>query len=100
MAGLDFHVGSWTTAPGWRTMDANTYAQEKHVVNYKNIGKYVGEGGESYAVIMTFGHQADELVLKQLAGKKTALPRHDGQPGQDRPDLRQPEKKGSRAPPA
>jgi xanthine dehydrogenase accessory factor len=51
-------------------MDANAYAHEKHVVNYSNIGKYVGEGSGCYAVIMTFGHQADEQVLKQLAGKK------------------------------
>ena len=51
-------------------MAANTYAQEKQVVSYKSIGKHVSEGKQSYVVIMTFGHQADELVLGQLAGKK------------------------------
>lgn len=70
MAGLDFHVRVLDDREGLETMEANTCAQEKHVVNYKNIGKNVGEGGGNYAVIMTFGHRADEIVLKQLAGKK------------------------------
>jgi xanthine dehydrogenase accessory factor len=70
MDGLDFHVRVLDDREGLETMDANAYAQEKHVVNYKNIGKYVGAGGGNYAVIMTFGHQADERVLKQLAGKR------------------------------
>ncbi len=70
MDGLDFHVRVLDDREGLETMDANAYAQEKHVVNYKKIGKDVGEGGGDYVVIMTFGHQADELVLKQLAGKR------------------------------
>lgn len=70
MDGLDFHVRVLDDREGLETMDANTFAQEKHVVNYKNIGKFIGAGGRDYVVIMTFGHQADELVLKQLAGKK------------------------------
>jgi xanthine dehydrogenase accessory factor len=70
MAGLDFHVRVIDDREDLETMEANTYAQEKQVVNYKRIGKYVSEGDRSYAVIMTYGHQADEKVLKQLAGKK------------------------------
>ncbi len=70
MDGLDFHVRVLDDREGLETMDANTFAQEKHVVNYKNIGTFFGSGGGDYAVIMTFGHQADELVLRQLAGKK------------------------------
>jgi len=70
MAGLDFHVRVLDDREDLETMDANVYAQEKHVVNYKYLGKYVGEGSGDYAVIMTFGHQADEKVLGQLAGKK------------------------------
>ena len=70
MAGLDFHVRVLDDRPELETMAANAYAQEKHVVNYHSIGRHVGEGQDSYAVIMTFGHQADETVLRQLAGKK------------------------------
>jgi xanthine dehydrogenase accessory factor len=70
MAGLDFHVQVLDDRPELRTLDDNTFAQEMHVVNYRNIGKYISEGSESYAVIMTFGHQADELVLGQLVKKK------------------------------
>jgi xanthine dehydrogenase accessory factor len=70
MAGLDFHVRVLDDRQELETMDANTYAQEKHVINYRCVGKSVEEGIESYAVIMTSGHRSDERVLQQLAGKK------------------------------
>ena len=70
MADLNFHIVVLDDRAGVATMAANGYAQEKQVVSYKGIGKLVNEGRHSYVVIMTFGHQADELVLKQLAGKK------------------------------
>ena len=70
MAELNFHVVVLDDRTRLATMAANTYAQEKQVVNYKSIGKHVEQGSQSYVVIMTFGHQADERVLKQLAGKK------------------------------
>jgi xanthine dehydrogenase accessory factor len=70
MDGLNFHVVVLDDRPDVATMAANTYAREKQVVNYARIGKLVNEGRQSYAVIMTFGHKADERVLKQLAGKK------------------------------
>ncbi|MCX6558808.1 MAG: XdhC family protein [Candidatus Aminicenantes bacterium] len=70
MAELNFHVVVLDDRAGVATMTGNIYAQEKRLVSYRNVGRYVSEGGQSYAVIMTFGHQADELVLGQLAGKK------------------------------
>jgi xanthine dehydrogenase accessory factor len=70
MADLDFHVVVLDDRARLATMAANTYAQEKQVVSYKNIGRHVAAGSQSYVVIMTFGHQADERVLKQLVGKK------------------------------
>jgi len=70
MADLDFHVVVLDDRARVATMDANTYAQEKQVVGYNRIGRHISEGNQSYVVIMTFGHQADERVLKQLSGKK------------------------------
>ena len=70
MSDLNFHIVVLDDRPFVATMAANTFAQEKQVVSYKNIGKHVSEGNQSYVVIMTFGHQADEQVLEQLAGKK------------------------------
>jgi xanthine dehydrogenase accessory factor len=70
MADLNFHVKVLDDRDGVATMAANTFAQEKQVVRYRSIGRQVNEGRQSYVVIMTFGHQADELVLRQLAGKK------------------------------
>jgi len=70
MAGLDFHVRVLDDRVDLATMQANVFAQEKHVVSYRVIGRHVEEGERSFAVIMTYGHQADEKVLGQLAGKK------------------------------
>ena len=70
MAELNFHIVVLDDRPRLATMAANTYAQEKQVVSYRSIGKHVSEGLQSFVVIMTFGHQADERVLAQLARKK------------------------------
>jgi xanthine dehydrogenase accessory factor len=67
---LIFHIVVLDDRAQVATMAANTYAQQKQVISYKNIGKHVSEGHQSYVVIMTFGHQGDERVLQQLAGKK------------------------------
>ena len=74
MAELNFHIVVLDDRARLATMAANTYAQEKHVTSYNRIGRHVSEGSQSYVVIMTFGHLADERVLGQLAEKKTALP--------------------------
>ncbi len=70
MASLDFHVRVLDDRDDLATMASNVFAQEKHVVSYRGIGRLVEEGSQSYVVIMTFGHLADEKVLGQLAGKK------------------------------
>ncbi len=49
------------------TMEANTEANEKKVINFDSIRKYISSGSHSYACIMTFGHKNDKLVLAQLA---------------------------------
>jgi xanthine dehydrogenase accessory factor len=70
MADLNFHVVVLDDRVQMATMTANSYAQEKQVVSYKSIGRHVSEGSQHFVVIMTFGHRADEQVLKQLIGKK------------------------------
>jgi xanthine dehydrogenase accessory factor len=69
MAGLDFHVRVLDDREELATMEENVFAQEKHVVSYRSLGRHVEEGERSYVVIMTYGHLADEKVLAQLAGK-------------------------------
>ena len=96
MAELNFHIVVLDDRARLATMAANTYAQEKQVTSYNRIGRHVREGSQSYVVIMTFGHLADERVLGQLAGKKLRFLGHDGQPGQDRPDIHPSEKEGHR----
>jgi len=70
MAELNFHIVVLDDRARLATMAENSFAQEKQVVSYKSVGRHVSEGRQSYVLIMTFGHQADEQVLRQLAGKK------------------------------
>lgn len=70
MAELDFHVRVLDDREELATMAGNTFAQEKHVVSFRSVGRLVEEGEMSYVVIMTYGHQADERILGQLLRKK------------------------------
>ena len=70
MADLDFHIVVLDDRAAVATMTANTHAQEKQLVRYTSVGRHVREGLHSYVVIMTSGHQDDERVLRQLAGRK------------------------------
>jgi xanthine dehydrogenase accessory factor len=55
---------------GIATMNNNIFANEKKIISYDKIGNEITESEKEYVTIMTFGHIADELVLKQLIRKK------------------------------
>jgi xanthine dehydrogenase accessory factor len=67
---LDFRVVVYDNRTQLSTFNSNTFANQKEVVDYNNVGHLVPEGPNSYAAIMTFGHKFDQVVLKQL------LPKH------------------------
>jgi len=51
-------------------LNDNSFADEKLIVNYDNIGKYICEGENSYVIIMTNNHTHDKDVLSLLLRKK------------------------------
>ncbi len=67
---LNFRVEVYDNRQELSTMEENQFAHTKTFVDYKNIAHYVTESINSFAVIMTAGHKADEIVLKQLVTKK------------------------------
>lgn len=67
---LGFKVVIFDDRQDLSTLEENKFAHQKMIVDYKNIGHLVPEGITSFAVIMTVGHKADAMILKQLAGKK------------------------------
>jgi len=47
-------------------LEVNQYAHEKIFTSFKDIHKHILQGNQSYVVIMTPSHRADEIVLSQL----------------------------------
>jgi xanthine dehydrogenase accessory factor len=67
---LNFHITVYDDRQEVETMRMNKFANVKKYINYNEIDSMIEEGDKTYLVIMTFGHKADELVLKQLLRKK------------------------------
>lgn len=69
MRDLDFVVHIFDDRPDLNTMQNNTFAHHKAVINYEEIASKIPEGPFSYVVLMSFGYRPDELILRQLLGK-------------------------------
>lgn len=68
MAHLGFRVVLFDDREQLYTMEQNPYPHEKKIIDYKHSEKYVSEGPQSYVIIMTFGYQPDEVVIRRLLG--------------------------------
>ena len=65
-----FDVVVFDNRKGINTFDANHYVIKKSVINYAEAARFVEEGNHIYIVIMTFAHQSDMGVLKQMITKR------------------------------
>lgn len=70
MKDLGFIVEIFDDRKDLNTLDANVYADKKHLVDYALIDQLVPQGDGVYVVIMTFGHKSDQEVLSKLMDKK------------------------------
>ncbi len=70
MKTLGFHITVFDDRENLPTMNNNTFAHNKQVVNYKNISNNIPEGDNIYVTVMTFGHVSDENVLGSIISKK------------------------------
>ena len=69
---LDFYVHLYDDRNELNTIDSNTFANKKHLINYENIGDQFDNCGKDYVVIMTVGYRTDKLILRQLINKQFA----------------------------
>ncbi len=69
-ADVGFDVVVYDSRKGINTFESNSYIYKKGVIDYKEAANFVKEGNHIYVVIMTFAHQSDKVVLKQLIHKK------------------------------
>ena len=67
---LGFKVIIIDNRPDLGMLNDNTFADEKHIIDYKNVANYVSESSNSYVVIMTNNHTHDDQVLSLLVRKK------------------------------
>lgn len=67
---LDFSIVVYDNRTDLSTYSANSFAHQKQVVDYQNVGQLVPDGQNSYVAIMSFGHKFDQIILQQLLPKK------------------------------
>jgi xanthine dehydrogenase accessory factor len=63
---LGFHVTIFDNRKDLNTLENNSFAHERLVVDYKDIHDYIDQGDHSYVVIMTNKYIDDKLVLHKL----------------------------------
>ena len=63
---LDFFVHLYDDRDSLNTIEENIFADEKHIVNYENIGNQFDNCEQDFIVIMTVGYRTDKLVLQQI----------------------------------
>lgn len=66
---LGFYVHIYDDRENLNTLEANHFANEKHIVNYENIGEIFQASANDFVVIMTIGYRTDKIVLKQIINK-------------------------------
>lgn len=66
---LGFYIKLYDDRPELNTIAANSFAKEKHMVNYDSIASHFVDVENDYVVIMTIGYRTDKVVLKQLVDK-------------------------------
>ena len=63
---LGFHVVVFDDRENLNTLELNTAAHQKLIIDFKEIANYILEGTESYVAIMTNRYIDDKLVLSKL----------------------------------
>ncbi len=67
LAPLPFRLRLLDDRPQYREIASTYSASELDIVDYARVTDHVPTGPHSYAVIMTYAHLADQLILEQLA---------------------------------
>ena len=72
MVSLPYRVVVLDNRAELATLEANTFAHERRVVDYADVAEHVPDGPRSWVVIMTYGHAHDRFVLERLLGREYA----------------------------
>lgn len=71
MCFLGFYSKVYDDRPELNTILQNFFANEKIIIpGYEQIGEFIHDCSNDYAVIMTLGYRTDKIALKQLLDKR------------------------------
>jgi len=63
---LDFYVSVFDNRKDLDSMNSNSFADEKHIIDFKEIDKYIPEKKDVYAIVASFAHTNDMKILRSL----------------------------------
>ena len=69
MSFLGFYIVLLDNRPSLQTMELNQFADEKKVINYNDIEKYLEEGDHTYIAIVSHTHETDKFTLQKVMNK-------------------------------
>ena len=64
--GLNFHVVVFDNRKNLNTLEMNSFAHQKYVIDYENIENHIKQGANSYVAIMTNTYKDDKFVLSKI----------------------------------
>lgn len=67
---LGFYINLYDDRTELNTIEQNSFADEKHLIDYGSIAENINSNEDDFVVIMTIGYRTDKIVLKQLLNKK------------------------------
>jgi xanthine dehydrogenase accessory factor len=67
---LGFKIHVYDNRDNLPTMKENKFADDKQIIEYKNLDKLFPTGENMYAVIASFSHQNDKMILSKLIHKE------------------------------
>ncbi len=67
---LGFYVVVFDNRTQLNTFEENTFADEKYLIDYKEVSVHIPESNSSYVAIMTNKYTDDKLALSKLINKK------------------------------
>lgn len=70
MSFLNFYIILIDNRMNLQTMELNTFADEKIIINYDEIDKYLIDGDHSYIAIVSHTYKTDKFILQKVINRK------------------------------
>lgn len=71
MRQMDFYIHLYDDRKDLDTIKRNSFVHEIHLLNsFSDVESFIGERGNVFVVIMTFGYRTDDLAVRSLFNKK------------------------------